>query len=557
MKGILNSTISVLVISLFLSCAKKSNTKDFKSSVHVLLQNQKVLDSTEMEYWYYKDIFLDSIPGISLDRTYSYILNSKKTFEANEVIVAVIDMAIEIDHVELSKAIWTNEDEIAGNSIDDDGNGYVDDVHGWNFLGKSDGSSIEFMNYEYTRILKKYKDYYLGKKDTSNLGDIEIGQYRSALEKYQNQYKYALSELKMEERAVGFMRTLDSTMRIIFKDKAYTTKMLDSILPFYQNEPTISTYIANKKAVMEHGVTDRDLQERLIRAKERLNKLLNLEFDDRVELIDDSGDINDIGYGNSIVNNNVKRMSHGTTIGGVIAANRLNDVGIMGISDHIKLMPIVISGYGDENDKDLTLAIRYAVDNGAEIINISSGKGFSMNRQWVLDAIKYAEENDVLIVHSAGNYSSNIDEKETNFFPNDIDENQNEVANNFINVGASTYHLNESLIASMSNYGIANVDIFAPGEAIMTIDIEKDSYKKNKGTSLSAAMVSGVAGLIKSYFPELSASEIKQVLLESGIFYHIDVKTGDGKKVPFTKLSKSGKIVNAYQAFLLAEQLTQ
>nr|WP_293295852.1 S8 family serine peptidase [Allomuricauda sp.] len=553
-KKVLIQAFIVLVIGILTSCTIREEGSNNYNTVHVVLQSPKVLDENELKNWQFKDIFSDSLPGISLNKTYDYISNHKNNLTAKKTTVAVIDMTMAIDHIDLVESIWINEDEIAGNSIDDDGNGFVDDINGWNFLGKADGSSIEFMNYEYTRILREFNAYYKGEKDTANLKPSKLDLYQRALKKYESQYKLAESQLKMEQGAMAFMKTLDSTMETIFKGKAYNTVMLDSILPYYRDDPTLATYIENKKSVMEHGVTDQDLRERLLKAEERINTLLNLDLDERAKI---KNHLETTGYGNGIVDHNTKRMNHGTTVGGVIAANRENGTGAMGISDNIELMPLVISGFGDENDIDLTAAIKYAVDNGADIINISSGKGFSIQNQMVMDAIKYAEQNDVLIVHSAGNYASNLDEKDIYFFPNDTDTDHNEIVNNFINVGASTYHLNQDLISSISNYGVENVDIFAPGEDILTIDVGSDSYKYERGTSLSAAIVSGIAGMIKSYFPKLSAKEIKQILLTSGIAYHLEVETGDGKKDLFSRKSKSGKIVNAFQAFLLAEQMSK
>ena len=221
-------------------------------------------------------------------------------------------------------------------------------------------------------------------------------------------------------------------------------------------------------------------------------------------------------------------------------------------------MPVAISPYGDEQDKDVALAIRYAVDNGAKIINISSSKYFSMHRNWVMDALKYAEEKDVLVVTSAGNEAENLDKKQN--YPDDTDEKNNEVLKNFLKVGASTYELNENIVHYTSNYGKESVDIFAPAKNIYTT-YPNNAYGFSSGTSYSAPVVSGIAALIRSYYPNLSASEVKTIILNSGVTINWEVNkpptTNNKELVPFSTLSKSGKIVNAYNALLMAEEVSK
>lgn len=218
-------------------------------------------------------------------------------------------------------------------------------------------------------------------------------------------------------------------------------------------------------------------------------------------------------------------------------------------------MPLSISAFGDEHDKDISLAIRYAVDNGAKVINMSFGKEFSLYKEWVFDAIKYADKNNVLIVSSAGNDGRNLNTSEV--YPNDSDINQNEVADNFLLVGASNYNINSKMVPRFSNYGSNNVDVFAPGRKTYSTSAKKEKYETVAGgTSTSSAITSGVAALLRSHYPNLTASQIKHILMDSGVKYTFPVKIRD-TLLPFNKLSKSGKIINAYNALIMADSISR
>jgi subtilisin family serine protease len=285
-----------------------------------------------------------------------------------------------------------------------------------------------------------------------------------------------------------------------------------------------------------------------------------LSYNERL-LIGDNPTILEIGYGNNNVSNTIKGVrtiqDHNTMVSGIIAANRTNEKGIKGILQNVKIMPLNISPSGDEHDKDITMAIRYAVDNGAKVINMSFGKEFSMHEDWVLEAFKYAEEHNVLLVRSAGNESLNVDKNES--FPRDIPlGGLKEICGNFITIGSSTHKLDSTFVSDYSNYGKNNVDLFAPGDKIYTTSAS-NSYKSDSGTSLAAPMVSGTAALIWSYYPNLTVTEVKQIILESGTAYDIEVLVpgGEGKKVKFSELSKSGKVLNVYDAMELAKKVSK
>lgn len=547
---------------LFASC---NHSNPVRKAIYfpdaAVIKNKKTdFEENGLMGWHFKDILKDTVPGISLDRAYDEILKDKK---GDTVVIAVIDMSVDIFHEDLKTQIWQNSLEIPGNRIDDDKNGYVDDIHGWNFLGHQNGGASEFVNFEYTRIRKKYDSIFFG-RDLENIkieNQSEFKLYQSASKKYAESMVEALSDFENAQGVVEYDVLVKDALKKYFPKGIYSVPKLDSLAGIFKEDDEMTMYIDDMKIFVEYDITTSSLLEEEYRAAEKINKLLNLEYDDRELIGDDENDISDTEYGNNILNHNVVRMNHGTTVSGAIAASRANNIGSQGISDYVKIMPLCVSGYGNEHDKDMALAIRYAVDNGAKVINISSIKYFSLYETWVHNAIKYASDKDVLIVHSSGNESVNLDNKETYTYPNDRLLEGTEIANNFINVGASTYNINSDLIAKFSNYGIRDVDIFAPGENIYTTNAENGKYKYSAGTSLSAAIVSGVAGLLRSYYPELKAGEIKQIIIDSGVEYKILVKapavgTDKNHQLPFNELSKSGRIVNAYNALLLANELS-
>jgi cell wall-associated protease len=280
----------------------------------------------------------------------------------------------------------------------------------------------------------------------------------------------------------------------------------------------------------------------------------------RTVLGDDENTMEITVYGDNKVGHSIKTEAHGSHVSGIIGAVRNNEVGMNGVANNVKIMALRAVPDGDEYDKDVALAIRYAVDNGAKVLNTSFGKRYSPKKEWVWDAIKYAASKDVLIVNASGNDGSDIDEDLT--YPNDSKDLKIEISDNVITVGAMSANYNENLPANFSNYGKINVDVFAPGVQIYSTTPE-NGYAKFSGTSMAAPSTAGVAALVRSYYPKLTASQVKHILMNSGILITMDViKPGsqtrenpDGEKVPFTELSVSGRVVNAYDALLMADKM--
>ena len=540
--------IILLFLVVLLGCRKNKAFKPIilNKDIDNLLVNHKV--NKNFKNWEFKDVLLDSVVGISLHRAYDSILNKK---DSKSVVVALIDMTVEVNHLGLKNSIWVNSKEKV-NGIDDDKNGYVDDIRGWNYIGNNKGQNNEFVNYEYTRILKKYlpnfNDSIIVHKSLTDSLEYDI--YIKALKKYNKRLEYAKSEVDYINMVSKSKSDAEKLISNYIKTNL-TIEILDSLKRVHPKDVKLQKAIKRKSNFIKYGYSDEFVKDYKLKAKERVNKLLNLDYNDRIIQEDNSDLINNIGYGSYMFNTNTTLLDHGTKMAGIIKK--------VGFKNEIQIMPLTISSYGDEHDKDIALAIRYAVDNGAKVINMSFAKEFSTNLNWVLEAIKYADKKNVLIVSAASNDGINLDKLKNRKFPNDHSlKNNIEVSNNFLTVGSSNYKFGKSLKSSFSNYGNNEVDVFAPGQQIYT------TFPKNKfdmsygGTSSATALTSGVAALLFSYYPKLSASEIKDILMNSGLEFSIKVKTpiktDNMLETPFNQLSKSGKIINAYNAIVSAEK---
>jgi subtilisin family serine protease len=486
------------------------------------------LTEQELKRWSHLDLEKDTIPGMSVDKAYEELLKNKK---GNRIIVAVIDSGVDIDHPDLKGAIWTNPKEIPNNKKDDDKNGYVDDVHGWNFLGDSYNETLEM-----TRILKK--------------GDDGSEVYKKALAEHTKEYNKMMSY----KESIDFLYNADKTIREHLKKDDYTIEELREVA-------SVKYALYQSKTVMLAFAADagKNFREELISSKnqvyDKLNYNLNKDFDGRKIVGDNPDVLVSKKYGNNKVYGlNKAETEHGTHVAGIIAQKRNNGIGGDGVAENVQIMAIRAVPNGDEYDKDIALAIRYAVDNGAKIINGSFGKDFSPHAEWVWDAIKYAESKDVLFVHAAGNDGKDIDLEEN--FPSDTKDKKTEIVANFLQIGALNYSYGEKIIADFSNYGTKNVDIFAPGVKIYAT-LPNNKFKHLDGTSMASPNAAGVAALIRSYYPNLKASQIKEIIMQSGTPIDMMVKVGenaDSRK--FSEASVSGKIVNAYNALKMAEQIS-
>jgi subtilisin family serine protease len=521
------SLIAALTVSL---------STNAQSAEKVAVAKKGNLTEIELKRWSHLDLDKDSIPGMSVDKVYSELLKGKKSVP---VIVGILDSGVDIEHEDLKSVVWTNKKEIAGNGIDDDKNGYIDDIHGWNFLG-----NITKENYEYERII-------------NNKSLVDEATYLEAKKINDDKIEEANQAKTQIERALNGTTKADETLVKLLGKPTYTAEDLDAI---DSKEPEVIQSKGIMKQMLAYGLSVADLKKEIQKELDTYVKVLsgeNLKTNYRKILGDNPEDIKAVKYGdNNVMGPDKKEILHGTHVAGIVAQVRNNNIGGDGIANNVQILTVRAVPDGDEYDKDIALGIRYAVDNGAKIINGSFGKAFSPHKQWVYDAIKYAESKDVLIVHAAGNDAKDIDTE--NNFPNDSDDKKTEFADNMITIGALNYEYGTNVVADFSNYGKLNVDVFAPGVKIYA-STPNNTYQFLQGTSMASPNVAGVAALIRSYYPTLSAKQVKHILMDSGTAITTKVTVGGDEKDSrqFSDLSKSGKILNAYNAMVLADKMAK
>lgn len=511
------------------------------------------LNEDQLKAWAGSDLVTDTIPGMSVQKAYDEII---KDFQGKTVIVGVVDSGVDIEHEDLKNVIWTNEDEIPGNGIDDDKNGYVDDIHGWNFLG----NTIE-ENLEYVRILKNLKPKYDG-KDASDIAEANKEEF-ALYEKAQKEYDEEYSEISRNVNYYNQLSQQIASARAAVSEKLGKEDFTkEELMAMEAEETSLQQQKGLLLNIMNNGGEDLDdvasqIQGGIDYYQGRLDSHLNLELEGR-KTGDNPDDLTDTNYGNNDVDGPDPEKAdakHGTHVAGIIAAERNNGIGMNGVARNIKIMAVRAVPDGDEYDKDIALGIRYAVDNGAKVINTSFGKYYSTHPEWVIDAIKYAAKKDVLIVNAAGNDALDMDV--TRIYPNDqTPENNEEIADNFLTVGASNFDYGSDLVARFSNYGQTNVDVFAPGTKIWSTT-PNDEYEFLQGTSMASPAVAGVAAMIRSLYPKLSAAEVKDVLMKSGLASPQEVMVGGNSDDirPFAELSVSGRMVNMYNALIMASKM--
>lgn len=558
--------------ALLVSCGPALHNlkqEPLKNDVSGMPSKNVKLDKEALKDWPHMNMVSDTIPGISTKKAYEEIIKNKK---GKTVIVGVLDSGVDIHHEDLKDALWINKKEIAGNGLDDDGNGYIDDVYGWNFLGDAVHDNLEFV-----RILKKLKPKYEGKKESeiSAANKEEFALYQRAQKEYEEEKTEAEQVIQRIKQNKGqYEQTKNMLIGAVdlVKEATGLEKLTVSDIEKIEtdNNDVKQAQVMLSGMMMQAGADNTDeIIEELSKADEQMesaieyyqDKLkyhLNMDFDGRAIVGDDLMDIKDTNYGNNDVTGPTEDKDdilHGTHVAGIIAAVRDNGIGMDGVAANVEIMSLRAVPDGDEYDKDIALGIRYAVDNGAKIINMSFGKYYATHPEWVNDAIKYAAEHDVLLVKAAGNDSKDLDEHRV--YPNDQWPGQDkEIADNVIVVGALSPSYGESLVAPFSNYGKKNVDVFAPGVQIWaTTPLNK--YKFLQGTSMAAPEVAGIAAVIRSYFPKLTAAQVKQVIMDSGITTDQEVILGENQDIrkPFKEASVSGRMANLYNALIMASKM--
>ena len=511
--------------------------------------------------WLMLDLATDSVPGISANKAYAELLKGRKSVP---VIVAVIDGGVDYKHEDLKDIMWHNPGEIPGNNKDDDNNGYIDDIYGWNFIGGKDGRNVDYDNLEVARIVKAYEYKYKNadRKKLTKKQKKEYDIYMKASKELEKSRKTAA------EKAAKYKDKKD----LAFKKLNLVEKQLKKAgLSFNQ----IDSLEVSSDTLLQQGISlvkrvrnmpdiksIDDVRKLIEKSYKRpieyfANQILyhyNKDYDSRKIVGDNYLDSSERYYGNADVKG--PDASHGTHVSGTIAAVRNNGIGMDGIADNVKIMAIRVVPNGDERDKDVANGIRYAADNGASIINMSFGKSYSWDKKAVDKAVRYAEKKGVLMIHAAGNSAEDNDK--VTHYPTDKFEKKmwfcRKGAKNWIDVGANSFTNDSMFVASFSNYGKESVDLFAPGVSIYSTTPE-NTYASYNGTSMATPVVAGVAAVLKSYFPGLSAKQLKKILLESSVKKHLKVYvpgTNHEKVADFSDLSVSGGEVNLYNAIKMA-----
>ena len=503
--------------------------------------------------WHLLDPATTGYNGISLDKAYEFL--KSQNIKSKRVVVAVIDSGIDTLHEDLKPVLWINKKEIAGNKIDDDKNGYPDDLHGWNLLGGKDGKNVGVDSYEAARVYYALKPVWDDKDvDTLTLNSAQKKEYSTFLRAKAKVTGNANdSEVKMVEALLPKLLTGDSVIRKELGKEEYNATDLENYKTENGDAKMARGFLINiSKANGTNEISNTDLINEF-NAIARKGKEVNTPPPAyRKDIVgDDETNINDRDYGNNDIM--ASTPFHGTHCSGIIGAKRDNGIGINGIADNVEIMMIRAVPDGDEHDKDIALAIRYAVDNGAKVISMSFGKDFSPEKEWVDDAFRYAEKKGVLLVHAAGNDRKNIDT--TYNFPTGNYLNGG-VASTLITVGASGDKKNGGLTASFSNYGKRDVDLFAPGVGIYSTIPGGNTYGNASGTSMACPVVAGVAALILEYYPTLTPQQVKLAIEKSVNIPTEKVKNpGTGDDIELSELCKTGGFLNAYGAVKAASEI--
>ncbi|MFM1879631.1 MAG: hypothetical protein RLZZ241_2497 [Bacteroidota bacterium] len=534
---LLQTFTPVAFVILLSGCGPKPVSRTLLEFNNATVQKTSNLTEEESKSWGHMDLLKDTVPGMSVDRAYSELLVNSA---GNTVVVAVLDSGIDLEHEDLDGVLWTNADEIPNNGKDDDQNGFVDDIHGYNFLGESYHEQLEA-----ARIVRlSIGDAALQAKAKSVL-DQESAEARS------NKARY--------DQILGAVEAADQAVKQHLESDSYNQEDVEGIQtndPELQQHLSVIRQMYNFDSSIE-GILSQ-LREGINYFSDRLNYHFNTTFNGRTIVGDNPYDLNDRGYGNGNPKNRVADESHGTHVAGIIAAERNNGIGVNGVADRVQIMSVRTVPDGDEYDKDVALAIRYATDNGAQIINASFGKPFSPNSEWVKEALIYAAKKDVLFVHAAGNDALDLDRSENENYPTDQVAAGPEYTNNVLTVGSLDNTYGSEMVSSFSNYGATSVDVFAPGGQIYST-MPGNQYDFQGGTSMAAPAVSGIAAILRSRFPKLSAVQVKEIIMSSGLSITEQVALGGDSenKKPLGAASRTGRIVNLYNALILAEQVNR
>jgi len=500
--------------------------------------------------WFNLSLSDNGTRGVATEKTYKELLAGKTP---DTIIVAVIDGGVDYTHEDLKNVMWHNPGEIPNNKIDDDKNGYIDDVYGWNFIGGANGENVEHDNLELTREYRRLKKQFKNK----TIDDVPSSE-KADFERYlliQKDFNAEYAGAKAVFDNIAPIYRLNKGMNEEIKGKTGKDTVTYDDFIAYTPSTQYANYVGwlkstNVKKAEDWGTWNSDIADWYDQLNSRLEYHLNTDYDPRNIVGDNYENTDEKYYGN----NDIKGPDaiHGTHVAGIIAAQRGNNIGVDGVSNAVKIMGVRVVPDGDERDKDVANGIIYAVDNGAKIINMSFGKSYGYNKEIVDKAVRYAESKGVLLVHAAGNDSKNTDL--TDNFPRAtfLD---GSVATNWIEVGALSWRSGKNSLAPFSNYGVKRVDVFAPGVDIHSCE-SNGGYIDLSGTSMASPVCAGVCAVLKSYFPNLTPAEIKNIIETSSdkslAKKKVIIPGEKKKKAKFGTLCKTGGVVSLYAAVQMA-----
>lgn len=504
------------------------------------------------EVWYNADKEASGIYGVNTEKAMQFLKDNKR--KPTELLVGVLDGGVQADHVDLKANMWVNPKEKAGNGKDDDKNGYIDDIHGWNFIGGADGKNIDGDTLEKVRV---YKYEYLPLFESADATKNEANKTKYP-EKFAD---YEAIKAEIAQKLAEAKGTLPQVIKMKDGVDAGFKVLINDFKETIVTEETLSKYTPSQEAMgamMAFGMMQKsdwdgktmqqiydfiggELKGYVEYYEGQVNYHYNVDIEPRTVVGDNYADKKEKIYGNADVEG--PDAGHGTHVAGLIAAVRGNNQGIDGIGgNNIKIIGVRTVPNGDERDKDVANSIRYAVDNGAKILNMSFGKSHSPDKEIVWEAMKYAEKKGALLIKAAGNDNVNIDNEV--HYPTNFDDSGKQVIASLLTVGASTEDP-LMLKATFSNYGKKSVDVFAPGANIMST-VPHDKYKAEDGTSMASPVTAGVAALVWSHYPNLTALQVKEIIMKS---VNTDPQLAD--------ISVTGGVVDAYKAVQLAEQMSK
>lgn len=510
----------------------------------------------DQKTWYHKDYATTKVYGVNTENAYKFL--ESKGLKPKTVVVGVLDSGVEVDHPGLAKNMWKNPNEVPNNGKDDDGNGYVDDIFGWNFLGGKN-ADIDVDNMEVTRVVKKYQSVFEGPDSAKNKENQakmpeEFAMYMKSKEVFTKKSQ----EAKQNVQLYTMIKNAIPDMVKLLGNKTLTKENLATIKPSTQQEAMAMQVLAQvsndpqvvgKSAAEVKTYMDAQMKEALDYFTPQAEKGYNLDFDPRKEIVGDNyDDYSEKNYGNNHYEG--PDAKHGTHVAGIIAGLPNGSEPQYGVASRVaKIMTVRAVPDGDERDKDVANAIRYAVDNGAKILNMSFGKPVSPGKNVVWDAFKYAESKGVLLVKAAGNENEDIAEHQ--YFPTNYKSTTDEkpFVNNMIVVGSNTNDAN-ALKSSFSNYNKKMVDVFAPGSEIYST-VPDGKYEYLQGTSMASPVVAGASAVLLAYMPNLKPEQIIESLVNT-----TNASTNNG----FENLSRSAGVIDvakaaeyAYKNFYKAE----